>query len=72
MQVKSRATAAVLASSIQAYRADGGYQRMFVVCHSPEGTLASDAEDVAVWSGKALARRAVEAGLLGWLIERAG
>jgi hypothetical protein len=51
VQVKSRATQAVLANSIAAYRAGGAYTRMFFVCHSPNGALAGDGPDVHVVTG---------------------
>ncbi|MCB4803402.1 hypothetical protein QO001_003063 [Methylobacterium brachiatum] len=72
VQVKSRATQAVLADSIAAYRTSDGYARMFFVCHSPVGALAADGPDVHLLTGGELARRSVEAGLLDWLIERNG
>ncbi|WP_409566923.1 restriction endonuclease [Methylobacterium sp. J-048] len=72
VQVKSRATQAVLDASIGAYRASGAYQRMFFVCHSPVGHLTADGLDVHLLTGGELARRSVEAGLLDWLIERNG
>ena len=72
VQVKSRATQAVLNGSIAAYRASGAYARMFFVCHSPTGTLSADGSDVHLLTDGELARRSVDAGLLDWLIERAG
>ncbi|GJE61110.1 restriction endonuclease [Methylobacterium trifolii] len=72
VQVKSKATQAVLEASIARYRESQACMRMFFICHSPVGHIDVDAPDVHVWTGTALARRAVEAGLMGWLIERAG
>ena len=72
VQVKSRATQAVLNASIAAYRANGSYARMFFVCHSPAGRLVADGPDVHLLTGSELARRSVGAGLLDWLIERNG
>ncbi|MDP4026659.1 hypothetical protein Q8W71_29050 [Methylobacterium sp. NEAU 140] len=72
VQVKSRASQAVLDASIAAYRVGGACQRMFFVCHSPSGRLAADGPDVHLLAGEALARGAVETGLLDWLIARNG
>lgn len=72
VQVKSRATQAVLDGSIAAYRASGAYARMFFVCHSPSSRLTGDGPDVHVMTGADLARRAIDAGLLDWLMERNG
>ena len=72
VQVKSRATQGVLDASIAAYRASGAYARMFFVCHSPAGRLSADGPDVHVMTDTALARRAIDAGLLDWLMERNG
>ncbi|MER2268089.1 restriction endonuclease [Methylobacterium oxalidis] len=72
VQVKSRATQSVLDASIAAYRASGSYARMFFVCHSPTGTLSAVEPNVHLLIGSDLARRSVDAGLLDWLIERAG
>lgn len=71
VQVKSRATQAVLDASITAYRM-AGFARMFFVCHSPASRLTADGPDVHLLTGAELARRSVEAGLLNWLIERNG
>ncbi|GEL43467.1 hypothetical protein MEX01_40580 [Methylorubrum extorquens] len=70
VQVKSRATQAVLDDVIAAYRASGAYARMFFLCHTPVGRLAGGGPDIHVMSGPALARLAVGAGLLDWMIER--
>jgi hypothetical protein len=72
VQVKSKATQSVLDASIAAYRASRGYARMFFVCHSPSGSLVADSPDVIILTGADLARRTIDAGLLGWLIERNG
>ncbi|GEP06688.1 restriction endonuclease [Methylobacterium oxalidis] len=72
VQVKSRATQSVLDASVAAYRESGSYARMFFVCHSPIGTLSAVEPDVHLLIGSDLARRSVDAGLLDWLIERAG
>jgi hypothetical protein len=72
VQVKSRADQAVLRHYEEVFRS-GGYDRMFFVCHSPQGQLTQgDDRTIHVWSGPSLARRAVDAGLLSWLMERCG
>lgn len=72
VQVKSKATPAVLQAYIARFQADSTYQRMFFVCHSPHGTLPPSSDDAAihVWVGPQLANMTVQAGLLDWLIER--
>ncbi len=71
VQVKSRATQAVLEDYVERFRASEGYDRMFLVCHSPRGELrASDGSDIHVWAGKSLAEATVRAGLFDWIIAR--
>jgi len=70
VQVKSRADGATLARYEAVYRA-GGYDRLFFICHSPEGGLVpGELTGVHVWTGDELARRAVAAGLVDWLMGR--
>ena len=73
VQVKSRASQAVLDDHIERYRRSGA-ARTFFVCHSPDGVLSSAADDarVHVWTGDRLAELAVKSGLYDWLIERVG
>lgn len=72
VQVKSKADQPTLMRYEAIFRS-GGYQRLFFVCHSPEGRLVPEGlGGVHIWSGEDLARRAVEAGLMGWLMERTG
>jgi hypothetical protein len=71
VQVKSRASQAVLDDYIARYRAAGRYDRMFLVCHSPKGRWkAEESSDIHLWLGATLAERAISAGLYDWLIER--
>ncbi|MCK6370404.1 MAG: restriction endonuclease [Gammaproteobacteria bacterium] len=71
VQVKSRATAAILNDYIARFQADPTYQRMFFVCHSPQGNLPSPADAaIHVWVGPRLAEMTLQAGLFDWLIER--
>jgi hypothetical protein len=71
VQVKSRAGQAVLDDYVA--RADANAcERMFFLCHTPEGTLAAGGRaDVHVWSGRTLAEKVVTAGLTGWVIAQA-
>lgn len=72
VQVKSKAGAPVLQDYINRFRRNGTHDRMFFICHSPTGTLTSDAEKgLHVWAGDRLADAAVKAGLFDWLAERA-
>jgi hypothetical protein len=44
---------------------------MFFVCHAPKGPLAVERwEHVHLWTEMALAAKAVDAGLFGWLMDR--
>ena len=71
VQVKSRAGQAVLDDYIA--RADANAcDRLFFLCHSPEGTLDADGRaDVYVWTGRTLAEKVVAAGLAAWVIAQA-
>ncbi|PPD29745.1 MAG: hypothetical protein CTY20_05385 [Hyphomicrobium sp.] len=72
VQVKSRASQAVLDEHI-AYFDASGHDRTFFVCHSPTGSLSTgDAEGVHLWTGERLADMAVKAGLYEWLMDRVG
>lgn len=68
VQVKSRAGQSVLDDYVA--RSDANScDRMFFLCHSPEGGLdAGGRGDVHVWSGRALAEKVVAAGLTPWVI----
>jgi hypothetical protein len=71
VQVKSRATQAVVDDYLTRFRGDGTAQRFYFVCHSPGGVLALPPEpNLHLWSGGELAQRALASGLLDWLIER--
>ncbi len=72
VQVKSKASQAVLDNYLDRYRRDGSCQRFFFVCHSPNGALSMVEDDrLHIWAGERLAETAVKAGLYDWLIERA-
>ena len=72
VQVKSRATQAVLNDHI-AHFAASGLDRSFFVCHSPQGSLSVGARtNVHLWTGERLAELAVRSGLFDWLIDKTG
>jgi len=71
VQVKSRATQAVLDRYEMIFR-QSNYQRLFFICHSPDALLVPQNRDgVHIWVGDEIARRALDVGLMPWLIERA-
>lgn len=70
VQVKSKATPAVLADYVERFRTSG-YSKMFFLCHTPVGKLASEVPGVHVWLGERLAEQVVRAGLFDWLVEKA-
>lgn len=73
VQVKSRATAAVLRDSIARFREYPQYERWFFVCHTAPCTLiAPEGENIDLWTGGRLAEMALKAGLFDWLVERSG
>ncbi len=71
VQVKSQCNQAVLEDYLERFRRDGSAQHFFLAVHSPAAELRAPAEPgVHVWAGPELARAALSAGLLDWLIER--
>lgn len=72
VQVKSRATPAVLQNYIDRYREYGDCSRMFFICHSPKGRLRQQTvpADVELWFADTIARKAVRAGQYEWLVQR--
>lgn len=72
VQVKSRASQAVLGEHLD-YFAASGLTRTFFVCHSPDGPLTTNgAPGVHLWTGDHLAAIAVKSGLFEWLMDRVG
>jgi hypothetical protein len=68
VQVKSRADQAVLDDTM-ARAEHNGCDRLFFLCHSPEGSLAAEgAAQVHVWAGRKLAEKVVAAGLTSWVV----
>ncbi len=71
VQVKSRATQAVLDDYLERYETGGGYDHLFFICHSPRGELsAHDRSDVHIWVRERLAEMAIQSGLYDWLLSR--
>lgn len=73
VQVKSRASAAVLRDCATRFSGNTAYDRMFFVCHTAAGKLAvPEGENIDVWTGGRLAEMALKSGLFDWLLERSG
>lgn len=70
VQVKSAAGQGVIDDYARRFK-DGGWDRCFLVCHSPTGQLTEpDLARFHLWQGPVLAEQVVKAGLLDWLIAR--
>jgi hypothetical protein len=69
VQVKSKADSHELASYIAKFE-DGDWDRMFFVFHSGEPEAAGDDPRVTVIGPEKLAEMVVNAGLVGWLIQK--
>jgi hypothetical protein len=75
VQVKSAADQATFDRSVADFTKSGAATRFFFACHTPRGSLRlpPEASDrVHLWADVELATGAVDAGLVGWLIDRAG
>ena len=73
VQVKSSSDQAEPKRNIESFEADPSFGRMFFVCHSPRGSLqASGSKPIHIWTGEAIARQAIAAGLFDGLIQKAG
>jgi hypothetical protein len=71
VEVKSRAGQKVLDDYVARFDADGSFQRMVFVTHSPLGTLSvSHREDLILLAGEGLAKATVAAGLYDWVMRR--
>jgi Restriction endonuclease len=71
VQIKSRASQAVLDDYLDRFRRDGSCDCFFFVCHSATGPLTLPAHPrLHLWTGERLSDAAIDAGLLEWLIER--
>jgi hypothetical protein len=75
VQVKSSADQQVLDKCLAAFEADASASRFFFVCHSSRAALrppSAGERPVHFWTMDKLAAAAVDQGLTGWLMERAG
>lgn len=71
VQIKSSASQATLDDYLDRYRRDGSAEHFYFTVHSPRGALVlPDERGLHLWAGDRLARAAIAAGLLDWLIER--
>lgn len=72
VQVKSKATPAILEDYADRFREYGDCNRMFFICHSPTGKLRRHAcpPDVEMWFAETVARKAVRSGQYDWLVQR--
>lgn len=69
VQVKSAADQSVLDDYARRF-SDMLATTSFFICHSPRGDLIAD-ENMHVWTGPDIAEKAVQAGLVDWVIDRA-
>lgn len=74
VQIKSSADQQVRDTCVAAFEADASASRFFFVCHSSPALRRSPTEErpVHLWTIDKLAAAAVDQGLTGWLMERAG
>ncbi len=70
VQVKSAADQSVLDDYAMRF-ADMQADTSFFICHSPRGDLVAN-DNTHVWTGRDLAQRVIQAGLIDWVLERAG
>jgi hypothetical protein len=68
--VKSKAGQRTLDDYIARIDRAGIYDRLFFVCHSPQGQIAPDRPDVHVWTGREFAIVAIKVGLHDWVLEK--
>lgn len=73
VQVKSSTSQAVLDDYISRFDATPGTSRMILAVHTANGKLTTaNRPDITLWDRTTLAKAAVNAGLVQWLISRAG
>lgn len=71
VQIKSKASQAILNDYLGRFERDGSCQHFFFVCHTAVGSLiAPEGAGLHVWTGPTLARATIAAGLFDWLAER--
>jgi len=70
VQVKSQTTSKTFANIVSSFNEHTGYSKMFFVYHTPEKAFETpDESRVVVWSRLEVARQAINAGLVEWIIE---
>jgi hypothetical protein len=71
VQVKSQTNRSTLRKLVEALDNSQGYSRMFFAYHTPAEAFDSDATDrVTVWHRYEIAKQAIRAGLVDWLLLR--
>lgn len=71
VQIKSRASQAVLDDYLDRFRRDGSCDRFYFVVHSAPARLAlPEDRHIHLWAGAELARNVLAAGLFDWIIDR--
>jgi hypothetical protein len=71
VQVKSQTNESTLRKLIEALDNSQGYKRMFFAYHTPAQGFANDATDrVTVWPRYEIAKQAIRAGLVDWILSR--
>ena len=75
VQVKSKAAQTVVDDYAQRFASRGGGERLLFVCHSPAGMLREqvleDGRALQVMTNPEIARRVIDCGLAGWVLDRA-
>jgi hypothetical protein len=71
VQVKSQTNQPTLRKLIEALDNSQGYSRMAFAYHTPAKPFGNDAADrVIVWHRYEIARQAIRAGLVDWILSR--
>jgi hypothetical protein len=71
VQIKTGTSQAELEDYLRRFEADGSCQRFFYICHGNERMSLPEARPhLHLWQADDVAARAIEAGLLDWLIAR--
>ncbi len=71
VQVKSQTNAKTFASLVEALDNAQGYSRLFFAYHTPATAFPNEAADrVTVWHRYEIARQAIRAGLVDWILAR--
>jgi hypothetical protein len=71
VQVKSQTNRSTLRKLVEALDNSQGYSRLFFAYHTPAAAFENDASDrVIVWHRYEVARQAIRAGLVDWILSR--